>query len=98
MPKFVIERDVPGAEKSNRSTTAGKSPKSLSTFLKGMGPRDSMASQLRDWRQSLLRLSRSRRGYDPGTRQARGDFLPTVSPLCADSSTRQMQSKWLQKH
>jgi len=63
MPKFVIEREVPGAGSLTDAELRELSQKSVSV-LKGVAP------QLRNRRQSVLRLPRSGRSDHPGTRQA----------------------------
>ena len=60
MPKFVIEREVPGAGNLTDAELQAISQKSVDV-IKGNGPGDSMAAELRNGRQDLLRVSGSRR-------------------------------------
>ena len=63
MPKFVIEREVPGASKLSEDEIREASLKSLEA-LRRIGPGDSMAPQLHHRRQELLHLLRTGREHD----------------------------------
>ena len=79
MPKFVIEREI-RSSKSIRRRIAGSFPRVTECF-EGDGSRDSVAPQLRNGRQTLLRLPCSGRIHHPGTRQARGHSRNRVSAV-----------------
>jgi len=68
MPKFVIERDVPGAGNLTEAELR-EIPHESVKVLKKWVPRSS-GSKLHNGRQGVLRLSRSRRGDHSRTRQA----------------------------
>jgi hypothetical protein len=59
MPKYLIEREIPGAGNLTPQGLQGISQKSCSV-LQNLGPTaDSMGRELRHRRQSLLRLHRA---------------------------------------
>src|SRR6266436_4483480 len=91
MPKFVIEREVPGAGNLTDAELRELSQKSVKV-LKGMGPEI-------QWLHSYVTGDKVYCVYLAQTRQSSRNmrsaqaFLPIESPPCADSSTRQLQSK-----
>ncbi len=58
MPRYLIERNIPGASKLSQQELQGISQKSCGVLSK-MGPPDTVGSELRCRRQDLLRLHRS---------------------------------------
>ena len=68
MPKFVIEREIPGAGSLSPEQLQAISQKSCGV-LRNLGPADSVAAQLRHRRQDLLRLHRAQRRDGARTRQ-----------------------------
>ena len=57
MPKYVIEREVPGAGSLSR---ADRPSLSIMRRPEKARPADSMGAQLCDWRQNLLHLHRAK--------------------------------------
>ncbi len=64
MPRYVIEREIPGAGKLTGDQLQGISQKMLRCTLEARA-RNSVDRQLRDRRQGLLRIHRSQRGNGP---------------------------------
>ncbi len=71
MQKFVIERDVPGVGELTDAELREISMKSVAA-IQQPGARHSVAAQLRDRRQSVLRLPRGGRVGGSRAREARG--------------------------
>ena len=69
MPKYVIEREIPGAGKLSHEQLQAISQKSCGV-MRNFGPQISMGRKLRDGRSGLLRLHRGQRGTDSRTRPA----------------------------
>ena len=74
MPKYVIERDVPGAGDLTDAQLREIVAK-ISGGLERNGAKNPVAPQLRHRQQSVLRVPRSRRSHRAGTRQAHGPCL-----------------------
>ena len=70
MPKYVIERNMPGAGSLPPEALQAASQTSCSVLRK-LGPEDSMGAQLRDRRQDLLRLYCPKQAVDRGACPAR---------------------------
>jgi len=70
MPKFVIERDIPGAGDLTRDQLREISQTSCRVLAK-LGYTNPVDRELRDRRQNLLHLSLAERRSDPGARGTR---------------------------
>ena len=70
MPKYVIEREVPGAGDLTDAQLREFVAK-IGRGLERNGPGNPVAPQLRHRQQSVLRVPRSRRSHRAGARQAR---------------------------
>ena len=73
MPKFVIERQVPGAGALTPEQLQAISQTSCGV-LRNLGPADSMGSQLRHCRRHLLRIHRTQRR--DGARARKAGWIP----------------------
>ena len=68
MPKYLIEREIPGAGNLSQPELQGISQTSCGVLQK-MGPQIQWVRKLRDRRQGLLRLHRAERRDDSRARQ-----------------------------
>ena len=68
MPKFVIEREIPGAGKLTAAELKTISRKSCGVLSGSFGSQRAMGPQLRHWRQGLLHLPRHGRIAGPAPR------------------------------
>lgn len=91
MPKFVIEREVPGAGNLTDAQLRELSQKSVSA-LRGWVPKFSGSIATSQATRSIASTSLQTRTLLRNMPSAWA-FLPTGSPQCAVSSTRQPQSK-----
>src|ERR1700677_159547 len=91
MPKFVIEREVPGAGSLTDAELRELSQKSVSV-LKGMGPEIQWLTtySTAPKRSAVSPLRTKPPSGNPPSAQA---SRPIASPRCADLSTRQPRSK-----
>ncbi len=69
MPKYVIERTVPGAGQMDDAALQAIAAQS-NAVLREIGPDDPVGAQLRERRQDHLRVLRHRRRHHPRARAA----------------------------
>ena len=87
MPKYVIERDIPGVGASTADALQAVSQTSCNV-LKRARARDTVGPKLCHRRQDLLRLHRPERGLHPRTRHSAAASRQTASQRSRPSSIR----------